>query len=153
MSPVPDEELREAFSRHGEAVGRRWQVKVFRVAPSDERLPGVRVELTCDDATVLAALILASVGPRGSVTDVCLGTAAVARQLHVSQATIRSWLARNLPRQNPFPQPEKLSGRNQWPQAAIDTWRVRQTQIEKQQHRGRTRAHRRATNRSQPQRS
>jgi predicted DNA-binding transcriptional regulator AlpA len=92
------------------------------------------VELTCDNASALAALILAGTGPQGGVTGVCLGTAAVARRVHVSQGTIRSWLARNLPKQNPFPQPEKLLGRNQWPQSVIDAWQVRQAQIEKQKH-------------------
>jgi len=132
MAPTPDEELREAFRRHGDAVGRRWREQIYGISRQDGELLTIRVDLTCDDARALGALIRAGTGPRGDVTGAYLDTAAVARNIHVSPSTIRSWLARNGPGQNPFPRPEKLLGRSRWRQAAIDAWQLRQDQIKNQ---------------------
>jgi predicted DNA-binding transcriptional regulator AlpA len=127
MAPTPDVELREAFDRHGESAGRRWKAKVSAMlSPDGTTLQKIRVELTCGDASALAALIRAGTGPPGGVTDTYLDTAAVARRIHVSQSTIRSWLTRHGPKQNPFPRPEQLLGRNRWPKAAIDAWNAKQ---------------------------
>lgn len=132
MAPTPDEELREAFRRHGESVGRRWRATIYGISRQDGELLTVRVDLTCDDARALGALIRAETGSRGDVTGTHFGTAAVARHIHVSPSTIRAWLARNGPSQNPFPRPEKLLGRSRWRQAAIDAWQLRQEQIKNQ---------------------
>jgi predicted DNA-binding transcriptional regulator AlpA len=126
MTSTPVVELREAFARHAEATGRRWKGDVYPISGEDGTIRIVRVDLSCDEASTLAALIR-------TVASVYLDTAAVAQYIHVSQSTVRTWLARNLPKQNPFPRPEQILGRNRWPQATIDAWQARQeTRIEKQ---------------------
>jgi predicted DNA-binding transcriptional regulator AlpA len=142
MATSPDDELREALRRHGESAGRRWRAEVYRISSSDGKLRTVRMDLTSDDARALAALIHAGTGPPDNVMGTYLGTAAVARHIHVSQSTIRAWLARKLPKENPFPDPEPLLGRNRWQQSVIDAWRARQRQLqfEKQRRRGAPRA-------------
>ena len=47
-----------------------------------------------------------------------------------SAATIRSWLARGLPRDNPFPEPHKHLGRNVWDENAIHRWQAREKLLE-----------------------
>jgi predicted DNA-binding transcriptional regulator AlpA len=128
---TPAGELREAFNEHGEASGRAWKAQVRTVSPgSREPSPPkavVRIDVDPDEALVLAALIRAAAQcPGGSPAGPLLGTEDVARLTGNAPSTIRSWLARNLPRHNPFPRPARELGRNQWRQAEIETWQQKE---------------------------
>jgi predicted DNA-binding transcriptional regulator AlpA len=80
--------------------------------------------LTDDDATALAGLIRAATDRHTTAQDKWIGTTDVARELNVTPSTIRSWLARGLPKENPFPRPRKILGRNRWRMSEIDAWRA-----------------------------
>jgi predicted DNA-binding transcriptional regulator AlpA len=126
-SRIPDEDLREALRCHGEACGYRWRAKVQVIADSPvDRRPAHRIvlKLTADDAIVLTGLIRAATERHNAAQDKSIGTADVARELNVTTSTIRSWLARGLPKENPFPRPRKVLGRSRWRMSEIDTWRA-----------------------------
>jgi predicted DNA-binding transcriptional regulator AlpA len=126
-SRIPDEDLRDALRCHGAACGYRWRAKVQVIAesPADRRsAPRIVLNLTVDDATALAGLIRAATDRHNAAQDKPMGTADVARELNVTASTIRSWLARGLPRENPFPRPRKVLGRSRWRMSEIDTWRA-----------------------------
>ena len=139
MATSPDDELREALRRHGESAGRRWRAEVYRISSADGKLQTIRIEMTSDDAKALAALIRTGNASQPAALGIYLGTAEVARHIHVSQSTIRAWLSRNLPKGNPFPEPEPHLGRNQWQQPVVDAWWERQKQLQpkKQRRQGR----------------
>jgi predicted DNA-binding transcriptional regulator AlpA len=126
-SRIPDEDLREALRCHAEACGYRWRAKVQVIAdsPADRRsAPRIVLKLTVDDAITLAGLIRAATDRHNAAQDKWVGTVDVARELNVTTSTIRSWLARGLPRENPFPRPRKILGRSRWRMSEIDTWRA-----------------------------
>ena len=67
-----------------------------------------------------------------------VGTAKVAKMLAVTQGTIRGWVNREGPKENPFPKPEHIdSGRNFWHKATISRWRARQQRINRERRKGR----------------
>jgi predicted DNA-binding transcriptional regulator AlpA len=101
-------------------------------APSAQERSSTRIILTLtpDDAIALAGLIRSAADRRVGGQDRWIGTAEAARQLCVTQSTIRTWLARGLPRENPFPQPRQTLRRSRWQQTAIDEWRARQKEID-----------------------
>ena len=126
-SRTPEQDLREALRCHGVACGYRWRAKVEVIAdsPADRRsAPRIVLKLTADDAAALARLIRAATDRHNAAQDKWIGTADVARELSVTTSTIRSWLARGLPRENPFPPPRKVLGRSRWRKSEIDTWRA-----------------------------
>jgi predicted DNA-binding transcriptional regulator AlpA len=86
--------------------------------------PRIVLKLTTDDATALAGLIRAATDRYNAAKDKWIGTSDVARELNVTPSTIRSWLARGLPKENPFPQPRKILGRSRWRISEIDAWRA-----------------------------
>jgi len=123
----PDDDLREALRCHGAACDYRWRAKVQVVADSssDRRsASSVVLKLNTDDAVALAGLIRAATDRHNAAQDKWIGTADVARELNVTTSTVRSWLARGLPRENPFPQPRKILGRSRWRKSDIDVWRA-----------------------------
>jgi predicted DNA-binding transcriptional regulator AlpA len=100
-------------------------VQVIADSPADRRsAPRIVLKLTIDDAIALAGLIRAATDRHNAAQDKSMGTADVARELNVTTSTIRSWLARGLPRENPFPRPRKILGRSRWRMSEIDTWRA-----------------------------
>jgi predicted DNA-binding transcriptional regulator AlpA len=125
-SRKPDEDLREALRCHGVACGYRWRAKVQVTGdPPAGRRPAAHIVLmlTADDAAALTDLIRAATDRHNASQDKWIGTTEVARELNVTPSTIRSWLARGLPKENPFPQPRKILGRSRWRMSNIDAWR------------------------------
>jgi len=100
-------------------------VQVVAGSPTGRRsAPHIVLKLTTDDAAVLAGLIRAATDRHNAAQDKWMGTAEVARELNVTTSTIRSWLARGLPKENSFPQPRKHLGRSRWRMSEIDAWRA-----------------------------
>lgn len=94
----------------------------------------VRIDLDRDDARALAGLISAAAQSAGNrarsgASGGLLGTEAVARLIGYAPSTIRAWLARSLPRDNPFPQPERHLARNHWQLTQIKAWQARQASL------------------------
>jgi predicted DNA-binding transcriptional regulator AlpA len=123
------DDLHQAFTDHGQATRRPWQASITALgdaspAGSDATPAVVHVHLTADDARALARLLRAHAS--AAVSGTLLGTADVAERIGYSKSTITSWLARGLPRHNPFPPPVKHLDRNAWDTATIDAWLNRQ---------------------------
>ena len=125
-SRAPHEDLREAFDCHRETCGYRWHAKAEPIGPSPEDrryAPRVMLKLTGEDAAALAGLIRGAAERHKAGQDKSVGTAEVAAILNVTTSTIRAWLARGGPKENPFPQPRKVLGRSRWRRSEIDAWR------------------------------
>ena len=128
-------ELRRAFVDYGKSVKWRWQIRIYSLSPAKDRLSStvprvVRVDLTSDDARVLADLLNAATepdtgsAPRGPI-GTWLGTEDVAARIGVQPSTIRGWIARHGPKTHPFPAPdEQYRGRNYWKKATADGWKA-----------------------------
>lgn len=99
----------------------------------------MRIDLTAEDAAALAELLLDAVEHADNQTSGdWIGTARVAKMLDVTQGTIRGWVNRNGPKDNPFPQPDHTdSGRNFWHKRTIQKWRARQRRLERSRRPGR----------------
>lgn len=97
---------------------------------TEQRAPVRTVlKLTAEDAAVLAALIHADTDRHKAAQDRWLGTAEIAEELGVKQSTIRGWVSRGLPRENPFPHPDRKNfNRSRWRKSVIDAWHARQDQ-------------------------
>jgi predicted DNA-binding transcriptional regulator AlpA len=118
--------LQAAFDRSLKVIKWRWRVKITRQSPAAtvnvRYVQTVRVEMTADDAVMLARLLEGATLVPG-LGPPWMSTGEVARQLHVAQSTIRSWLANGSPKDHPFPQPdERGRGRTFWLKATIDAW-------------------------------
>lgn len=142
--PSAADRLRAAFGNHAIATGWRWSVSINTPAPNASAPPGrrpaaARIDLTAEDAGALAELLLDAVGHADSQTSGdWIGTARVAKMLDVTQGTIRGWVTRNGPKDNPFPQPDHTdSGRNFWHKRTVSKWRARRRQLDRSRRRGR----------------
>lgn len=104
-----------------------------------QNLAAVRIDLSAEDAGTLADLLLDAAGSAVSLDGGnWIGTAKVAKMLDVTQSTIRGWVTRNAPKENPFPQPDRSdSGRNFWDKGTIRKWRARQRRIDRRRREGR----------------
>src|SRR5260370_7150749 len=100
-------ELRRAFVDYGKSVKWRWQIRIYSLSPAKDRLSStvprvVRVDLTSDDARVLADLLNAATepdtgsAPRGPI-GTWLGPADVAGRIRVHPSTT----PRCIPRPHP----------------------------------------------------
>lgn len=137
--PGPVERLRAAFGEHAIATGWQWAVHIGQPAPASARPPGtrpaaVRIDLSNEDARELAELLHDSAGRADSQNSGdWIGTTRVARMLDVAPGTIRGWVARNGPKGNPFPQPDRSDpGRSRWPKGTVSKWRARQRRLDRQ---------------------
>jgi predicted DNA-binding transcriptional regulator AlpA len=143
VRPSPATELREAFAEYARIAGRRWNARITSLPkPAAQASPqscaAVRIDLDADDACALASLVSAAAREATAQTVArssagLLGTVAVARLTGYAPSTIRAWLARSLPRDNPFPRPEKDLSRNHWQLSAISAWEERQALLAAQQ--------------------
>lgn len=132
--------LRNAFSRYAESARWRWEVLVYPV-PGSQRVQragtptAVRVDLTREDAAVLAALLEDAAEPgegrpaRGPI-GAWIGTQDVAARIGVQPSTIRGWIARREPKAHPLPVPDgSYRGRNYWQKSTIDAWKTEREHI------------------------
>ena len=157
--PTPADELRTAFGQYASATGWRWKVRIRALPPPEPDVPdakpappdakpasaapaaAVRIDLSREDARVLADLLLDAAdperpGPRGPI-ETWIGTSEAARRLGVEPSTIRGWVARHGPMGHPFPAPEvRYGGRSYWQKKTIDKWKAEQRRLDAQ-HRGR----------------
>jgi hypothetical protein len=145
-------ELRKAFVDYGKSARWRWKIRIYSLSPVKNGLSPavprvVRVDLTSDDARVLADLLNAAtepetgVPPRGPI-GAWMGTEDVAARIGVQPSTIRGWVTRHGPKTHPFPAPdEKYRGRNYWKKATADGWKAEQDGRDEQRRQKRA-AHR-----------
>lgn len=140
----PAGRLRAAFDNHAIATGWPWAVDVRQPVPPAAGFHGgdpvtVQIDLSAEDARTLADLLLDAAGRAdGPHSGDWISTARVAKMLDVTQSTIRGWVTRNGPKDNPFPQPDRSdSGRNFWDRATISKWRARQRRIDRRRREGR----------------
>jgi hypothetical protein len=141
------ERLRAAFGQHAVTTGWPWAARVRQIAPPPggavRRSPAIQVDLSSDDADALADLLLDAAESAASpdLPDPgrdWIGTARAAKMLDVAQSTIRGWVTRQGPKDNPFPQPERTdSGRNFWHKRTIRKWRARQRRLDQERREGR----------------
>lgn len=98
----------------------------------------MRIDLTAEDAASLEELLLDAVEHADSqASGDWIGTARVAKMLDVTQGTIRGWVARHGPKENPFPQPDHTdAGCNFWHKQTIRKWRARQQRLDRSRRRG-----------------
>jgi predicted DNA-binding transcriptional regulator AlpA len=124
-------QLRQAFAGHSRSVQRPWTVGV-RALPCERPLSevphqaAVRVNLTLADVgaliTILDDAVQARLGKK-------INTNEVAALIQYSPVTIRGWLKKNDPQENPFPRPMKHRGRHEWYQSEIEAWLDRQSSL------------------------
>ncbi len=101
--------LQAAFARSRQAIKWWWDVKITPL-PGRARHAAVRLDLTADDAAMLARVLdEAQLAP--GLDGPWLSTAEAAQQLHVTQSTIRGWLASGKPKGHPFPAPDERRNR------------------------------------------
>jgi predicted DNA-binding transcriptional regulator AlpA len=136
------ESLQDAFKRSRHSIKWPWHVKISR-PPSEKNATQhrvvVRIELTADDAAMLAR-ILDRVELAPGVGGPWMSTAEVAELLHVTQATIRSWFISHKPKRHPFPTPEATrSGRNYWLRSTIEEWKADEDRMSTASRRSRSR--------------
>jgi predicted DNA-binding transcriptional regulator AlpA len=121
-------QLRQALTDHGRSTGRAWDANI-RAIPRDEPLAkdstdhAVRINLTAADVDALILILRTATQPKPGRR---LSTNEVAARIGCKPATIRGWLKRDLPRDNPFPKPRKRLGRSEWDEAEIEAWAARQ---------------------------
>ena len=137
------DDLRTAFGRYASATGWRWRVRIRALPPQDpdalNAAPAVvRIDLSREDARVLADLLLDAAdpgerpGPRGPI-ETWIGTSEAARRLGVEAGTIRGWVSRHGPKTHPFPPPEvRYGGRSYWQKKTIDKWKAEQRWLDAQ---------------------
>jgi hypothetical protein len=128
--------LRDAFWQYADAAKQPWKISIGlnRVASRAGAAPArvIRIDMTEADAGALAAVLAAATehhrggglrtGGRGLID-----TGDVAEWLHVRPGTIRGWLSRQTPKDNPFPRPDRrYHGRIYWKKATIEAWLARQ---------------------------
>jgi hypothetical protein len=97
-----------------------------------------RIDLTREDARVLAGLLRAAAGPGGGAgprgpIEAWIGSGDAAGRVGVEASTIRGWVARHGPKAHPFPPPEaRYRGRNYWQRATIEKWQAEQRRLDAQ---------------------
>jgi predicted DNA-binding transcriptional regulator AlpA len=138
--------LRAAFSQHAAATRRPWTAAVCELSPPLGKTPGrgariLSVELSAQDAeTLTEVLIDAAERVERKKSGDLISTPRAARMLGVDQATIRGWIKRKGPKDNPFPDPDLTeSRRNFWRKGAIKRWQERQRSLDEDRRQDRQR--------------
>jgi predicted DNA-binding transcriptional regulator AlpA len=112
---------------------------VPRGAAPGRGVPILSVQLNAQDAGTLAELLAdaAERADRKRSGDL-ISTSRAASMLGVTQATIRGWINRQGPQENPFPTPDLTeSRRNFWRKGAIRKWQARQRSLDQERRRNR----------------
>jgi hypothetical protein len=128
--------LRSAWTGRRNCSITRWSAS----SPCDATgaVAVVRVDLSREDARILAALFRAAAdpgggtGPRGPI-GLWIGSDEAAKKVGVEASTIRGWVACHGPRTHPFPPPgASYRGRNYWQRGTIERWQAEQRRLDEQ---------------------
>lgn len=119
--------LRRAVRRCMKENLHAWNVRVDRNRAKEDKSPDALI------ITVSLSQTTADVLTDSLIDKAWMTTGEVAEELNVTDSTIRGWLARGGPKDNPFPPPVSYNTRPYyWHPATIRAWQKHRRQIEQQ---------------------